>query len=240
MHRYLRVLLARLRIFIGIIGRIKPVAIIHLHGVFGNLTLVRTHKSQVFAIRRPCHQVGDGKLLLIHPVGNAIQDLVPLTIFRDLHLGVVIKLTNPDVVILHVSHHATVRREGRDHLLAARVRDRLHVVATHIVVVHHRFARTAINRLRLPPHQDVMSRATNLIPIKIGKGTLPCLTGIEKSIHWITCPIRILDDHIPLHIHSRVMLTIRQRAHLANRRHLTELSVCYLFQFYTFAAILCG
>ena len=40
MHGHLGVLLARFRIFIGIVSGIQPIALIHLHGVFRHLALV--------------------------------------------------------------------------------------------------------------------------------------------------------------------------------------------------------
>ena len=139
MQRDLRVLLARLRVLKLIIRGIIAVAI-HLHRVFRHFRLVEANVSQILAVGRPGHQVRHRELLLINPVGDAVQDLVQLAIFRHLHLRVVVELTDPDVVVAYESAHTAVRREGRDHLLAGSVGDRLHIVTAHVIVVDHHLA----------------------------------------------------------------------------------------------------
>jgi len=176
-QRHFRILLASFRIFIVIIAGIKPVAE-HLHRIFGHFRFIETHKSQLFAVRRPGHQVRYGKLFFIYPIGNTVQDFIQLPVFRHLDFRIVIEFTNPYIIVTHIGDHPPVRRECRNHLLAFRIGNRLHIITAHIIVVHIRLERTAIDRLRIAPDENMMSCAADRVSVELVKRTLtrfPCI-----------------------------------------------------------------
>ena len=208
MNRYFRVALSSFRIFEIVISGIQAVAV-HLHGIFGHFTFIETDISQIFAVRRPGHQVRNGKFFFIYPIGNTVQHLIQFTVFSYLYFGIEIKLTNPYIVIHHISTHTSVRRVSRNHLFIFRIGQRFHIVTPYVIIVNHRFERTAVNRLCVPPNQHMMACTTDIIAVKIIKRTFTGRPGIEQSVYRITCTIGVFNDHTTVFIHCRIMLAIR-------------------------------
>ena len=103
-HTYLRVHLSWHGIFIGIVA----------NRVLFNRTLVVANPYKLLRVGREYHRRVGSKFLLIHPVGNTIDNLVVLTVLRDLTLGIVIQqLHQIDVILAHKGYQVTIGRENR-------------------------------------------------------------------------------------------------------------------------------
>ena len=227
-NRYFRILLACFRIFEIIISRIQSVTP-HLHGIFRHFAFVETHISQIFTVGRPGHQVSHSEFFFIYPIGNAVQYFVQFTVFGNLYFRIIVKLTNPYIIIHDISTHASVRRISRNHLLVLRIGNRLYIVTAHVIIVHHRLERTTVNRFGFPPNKDMMAGTADIVSVKIIECGFTGSPGIEQCVHRITCTIRVFDNHTPIFIHCCIMFSIRQRPHFTNSSYLTELSICNFF-----------
>ena len=80
--------------------------------VFLDGALVVFYPNELSAVGREHHAAVGGELLLIHPVGYAVDDLIALAVGGDLALGVVVEeFHEEDIVIAHVGYHIAVGRE---------------------------------------------------------------------------------------------------------------------------------
>ena len=116
--RHLRVVLASLRVLVAIITGIQLKllllrfhALIQLQRVLLHLRLVELEPAQHRTIGVEGQRAVERKLLLVNPIGNAIDDLVKLTIGSDLTFAVVVEqLHQEDVVVAHESHLVSIGR----------------------------------------------------------------------------------------------------------------------------------
>ena len=105
-HIHHAVVLASLGVFVGVVFGIELAP--HLHGVLLHLALVETVEGNTFAVGRPIKALGDGKLLFVHPVGGAVDNLVELAV--EGHLGFFQRIEGHhiEVVVADKSHHLSI------------------------------------------------------------------------------------------------------------------------------------
>ena len=61
-----------------------------------------------------------------------------------------------------------------------------------------------------------MAGAADRIAVEIIKRTLTGRLRVEERVHRLARAVRVFHDHITLRVHRRVILAIRQGAHLAH------------------------
>ena len=187
-HRCRRVAVAGKGI---LIGGMRLVA--QRQRVFLHLALVVAHPYQLLAIGGKHHRVAVTELLFVHPVGNAVDDLVLLAVLRHLHLGIVIQqLHQEDVVVTHKGNLLTVGREQRRLLLAV-LRQGHRPVVSDIIYIIGGGERVAIDGLALCLQQDAPAVRTHdeaLQPVylvalrRLGiKQRLRHLARLERALH---------------------------------------------------------
>ena len=143
-HGDLGVLLARNGVLVGVGAGIVGIllhggahAFIEREGELLDGALVVADPCQHGAIGIEIEGAREGELLLVDPVGLAVDDLVELAVLRHLALGIAEEqLDEEQVVIAHEGHHRAVGREGR-HLLRAAVAEALQRAVLHIIYIVH-------------------------------------------------------------------------------------------------------
>ena len=106
-----------------------------LNAVNGHLALVVAHPGKHLRVARKVERTGCGKLLLVHPVGQAIYHLVKFAVLRHLALGIAKEqLYKEQVVVAHKGYDIAIGRE-KGHLLRSAVRQGLILLVLHIIYV---------------------------------------------------------------------------------------------------------
>ena len=155
-HRHFRVLLARFGIFIGVEMRINGVlaqrgmaAHEHLQRIFLHVALVVFHPAQHGAVGREAKRLVGREFLLVHPVGDAVDDGILAAVGGDLALGVVVEqFHEKNVAAAHKGHLIAVGRP-RGHLLRSACGEALELVALDVEKIIFGGERTAVAALRL-------------------------------------------------------------------------------------------
>ena len=101
----------------GIFRRWVAIPLIKGERELPHLLLIVTEIAEGGIVRSPHHRAICGKLLLISPVRDTVDDLVIRAILRDRHFRIVIYFLDIDVVIRYERHHPAIRREHRGLLL---------------------------------------------------------------------------------------------------------------------------
>ena len=65
-------------------------ALEHRHREFLYVLLVVAHPNQLLAVGSKHHRTRKTELLLIHPIGNAVDDFITLAVLCNLYFGVII------------------------------------------------------------------------------------------------------------------------------------------------------
>ena len=170
----LRVHLTSLGVFVGIKAGISGILLAlglhapeHLERILLHGTLVKTNPTKDGAIGIETECLVKREFLFVNPVGDAIDDLVELPVFRDLHLGIVIEqLHDEDVAFAHESHLITVGRPC-GHLLGTASRKLFQLAAMHVVDVIFSGRRMAIHALGLGLNEHPIAVGRHDIPVKI-------------------------------------------------------------------------
>ena len=115
-HHHPRVILAGLGVLILVVLGVEGSP--HLHVVFLHLAFVEAHIGNLLRVGAPFETLCDGKLLLVHPVGGAVDDFVPLAVFGDGVLFEGGEVHPVEVVVAHKRHLRAVGAEGGQALLA--------------------------------------------------------------------------------------------------------------------------
>ena len=152
---HLRIYLSWHRILVSIVAWIFGILLAfrgqpfeELHGILLHGTLVIAYPHDLPGISREHHRRVGGELLLIHPVGDAVDHLVAPAVFGHLTLGIVVEqLHKVDVVLSHEGNLIAIWREHWC-LLGASVAERHQLVVTYVEDIIHCRERTPIDRLR--------------------------------------------------------------------------------------------
>jgi len=150
------VVLSGLRIFVGIQSGVIGILLMlgvasaeELQGIGLHPRLVVAQPAEHGAVGGEGEGAIESELLFVHPVGDAIDDVVELAVGGHLALGIVVEqLHKEDVVIAHEGHLPAVGRPHRD-LLRAAVGEALEHVAGDVVNIIDCFEGAAIDILRL-------------------------------------------------------------------------------------------
>ena len=158
---HLRIVLSCLRVLVGKLTRIfmifrspRLIALEHLKRVLFHLRLIEANPSDSRTIGIPGKSLVESKLLLIYPVGNTIDDFIELTIRSNLLFSLAIG--NIKVVSLDKSHMLGVWRPS-SHLLVLAFGKFGKLFATYIIYVELCLVGTAIHRLALGCHQELLA-----------------------------------------------------------------------------------
>ena len=166
-----------------------------LQGILLDIALVITQPAQHCAVSIESQSGVKAELLLVHPIGNAVDDLIELSVLSDLTLAVVIEqLDQKDVVVSDKGHLLSV---GRPHgaLLRTAIRERLQLAALQRVDVEHRLVGTAVDRLTLRADEHTAAVGRHDIAVEgIYLRTLCVVdieehcrlfTGLERALHYL-------------------------------------------------------
>ena len=162
-HGHLRVFLTCLRILILIVAGIEPVLILRgsiapipREGEGLHVRLVKANPRQHLAVGREVEGAIEGKFLLIHPVGLAVDDLIHLTVLRDLTLGIVIEQFHQEnIIVPHEGNLVAVRRKLRT-LLRPTLREWLQRLVLHIIYIIYRSGGTTVDVCAVRLNQNVL------------------------------------------------------------------------------------
>ena len=130
------------------------------------MALVPANECQRAAVGRPGERVQDAELLLINPVGHAVDDLVFLAVVGELRGGAGGEVERVGVVGLDVGHAAAVGRQGGDFLAAigGYFRELATGAVEHVIVGSER---VAVDGLAGRPQQDALLIATYLVAVPL-------------------------------------------------------------------------
>ena len=187
--RDLGVVLSRLRILIAILARIDLILLVgrihagkYLERIGLHATLVVADPAQRAAVCAPCDGVVESKLLLVHPVGDTVDDLVELAIGRDLALRRAIG--NEDVVLSHEGDFLTIRREGRD-LLGSVLRELAKLLALDVIDIEVGSIGATVDSPVVGLDEQMLSVVGHLVAVKALD--LLALRIVEIEERLLTC-----------------------------------------------------
>ena len=218
------VLHPRNRIFIGIGAGVEGIllaggigALVEGDGKLGHVALDALHISQHAAVGAEVVVPRLAELLLIHPVGMAVDDLAPHAVLRHLHLGVVEhQLDEEEVVLAHEGNHLAVGRE-RGHLLRSALRKGRHPSVRHVVDEVLRRERAAVDALRLRLDEDAVLGRAEDVAVETLKGAPAAIRRTEKGVHHLARLERIAQDGIGLGVRLCIVLTVGKRGDATQR-----------------------
>ncbi len=152
--RDLGVVRSSLRIFVTVQSRIFSIllalgvaAFVQLERVLLHVLLIVAKPAEHRAVGIEGHGGVELELLLIDPVGNAIDDLVELPVFRHLVLSIVVEqLDEEDVVVAHEGDLQTIGRPDWT-LLRPTVGELLELAALNGINIELSLVGTAVDRL---------------------------------------------------------------------------------------------
>ena len=154
--RHETVVLARLGVLVLVVAGVDVVlhllglqALVHLQRVGLHTLLVIAQPANHSAVGVERERTVEAELLLVHPVGQAVDNLVALAVLRHLNLCVVIEqLHEEDIIVAHERHLQSVVRPHR-HLLLVAVRKARQLVRSDGVYVVRSAERAAVDALSL-------------------------------------------------------------------------------------------
>ena len=115
-HGHQRVVLARLGVFVMVFVGVELAP--HYHVELLHPRFVKAEVGEVAAVGRPLKGLGHVQLLLIHPVGHAVDDLLEFSVPGDGDFPVVFQILDEQVVFAHKGDFLPVRGEGGEALFA--------------------------------------------------------------------------------------------------------------------------
>ena len=174
--------LAGLRIFIAVEAGIELVfgtlglhALEELQRIFAHGFLVEAHPAEHRAIGREAEGAVVLELLFVDPVGDAVDDLVELSVLRHLALGVVVEQFHEEEVVVANEGHLQAVGAPQGNLLLAAVGEALQLAAFDGVDIIVGLERTTVDGLgvRLDEHTGAIGRhhiaveALNLLTLRL-------------------------------------------------------------------------
>ena len=200
----------------GIVGELAalgPQPLEQRHGVLLDMTLVVAHPHQLPAVGGEHHGTLHAELLLVHPVGNAIDDGVGLAVLRHLHLSIIVKQFHYiDIVRTYESNLQPVgRKQGC--LLRPAVRQRRGAVVAHIIQIIACSVRAAVNALHIRLDKQPPTVGTQLVALHGTDGAALHRGGIEQHAHFPTRLERVEHDAPAVVAYLCIRLAVGHRRH---------------------------
>ena len=220
LHRNLRVVAARHRILIRVVAGIFAILLAlggqsleQLHGVLLHGALVVAYPHQVPTVGSEHHRAVGRELLLIHPVGDAVDHLVATAVVGHLLLlTVFVQVDHEDIILADEGHLAAVGRED-GHLLRPTLTEGHQGLILQGIEIVVGCRRTAIDGLRLRLYQHPPPVGTHRIAVDMDVGILH-LGGVEEHTGELARLKRVA-HHLPtIAADLGVVLAIGQRTHL--------------------------
>ena len=110
----LRILVRVVAGIVGILLLLRSQTLVHLQRVGLDLRLVVAQPAQHSAVGIEGKCIVEAKLLLVHPVGQTVDNLVKLAVLCNLYLGIVVQQLHEEyVVVANESHLQSVLRPCR-------------------------------------------------------------------------------------------------------------------------------
>ena len=161
--------------------------LIDRHRIFFDGFLVITYPYQLLAVGTKHHRTVVRELFLIHPVGNTIDNLVLLSVFRHLTLCIVIKqFDKKDIIVTNEGNHRTVRRE-QGSLLGTVLRQRYQFLAGNGINIIVSCERMTIDTLCVRLYQYPFAVRTHDISIDSLKFGTRSVCHIKQFLCLFTC-----------------------------------------------------
>ena len=131
------------------------VAFIHRHGVERHAAFVVAHPRQHFAVGGEVKGACGGELLLVHPVGQTVDEFVEFAVFGDAALSVAVEeFHDKEVALSYKRHHRAVGRED-GLLLRSAIGERLVGVVLCVIYIIYGREGTAVDGFALRHEQNL-------------------------------------------------------------------------------------
>ena len=204
------------RVLAGIVAELAALggqALEHLHRVLAHLALVETHPHQLLGVGGEGHRRVEGELLLVDPVGDAVDHLVALAVLRHLALSIVVEqLHEEDVVVAHEGDDIAVGApDGR--LLRTAIAEGLELVVLDGVNIIGSCERAAIDALRLRLYQDALAVRAHRVAINISHLRATGRSGVEEDTHLLARTERVSHDTLTVVRNLGIALAVAERFH---------------------------
>ena len=170
MERHHGILLAGRRVFVGKAARVERIGHrtglrlgVEIEAVLLHAALVETQEGELASVRRPAQRFGQSPLLLVDPVGQAVDDVVGLAVEGHARLGTGGHVAHVDVVAEHKGHPVAVgRADGIAHAVARR--EPLARPAGNVIDHVARKGRTPVEGPAVDAEDDLVLVGTQFIP----------------------------------------------------------------------------
>ena len=148
-----RIVLACLGVLVIVVVGIEAAP--GLHSKLTHLALVKAVVGYTTAVRTPVETLRDGKLLLVYPIGRAVDDSVHTSVGSNLMLGLRIQVHIEQVIVAHISHLRPVGRK-RGQALLAFVRNLVERAGCNVIDIIVRNTAVAVDGLEPAAEQDFL------------------------------------------------------------------------------------
>ena len=184
-----------------------------LHVVDRHLALVVAHPGEHGAVGVEVEGAVCGKLLFVHPVGNAIDDFVELAVLRHLALRVAVEqLDEEEVAAAHECHLIAVGREER-HLLRASVGEGLEFSRAHVIYIIYGGERSAVDGFRLRLDQDAVLVGREHVAVEAFEFHALRLLHVEHGANFLARLERMAHDALAVVGESRIAFAVGHGRH---------------------------
>ena len=223
-HADLRIHLARHRILIRIESRIfhkfrffRIHTLKQLQGVLLHVRLVVANPDDLLRVGREHHRRVCGELLLIHPVGYAVEHLVALAVLRHLTLRIVVEQLHQEDVI--VSDERDLIAVGREdwRLLRTAVTQRLQFIIPDVIDIIDSRERTTVDGFCLCLYKNTATVWTHNIVVHLAHLSASGRSCIENDALLLASTEGIAYDLLAVSTDLRIGLTVCTGAHGSHR-----------------------
>ena len=184
----------------------------HLQVVGLHPTFVPTHPAKHLAVGSKLQRAVKRKFLFVHPVGDAVDDFVELSVFGDLAFGIVIQqLNKKNVVITHKRNLISVGRPHRSLLLPAVAQSFKSSVGNRIYIIGGT-RRTTVDALCLGLYQQTATVGRNQVIIETVNLLAHRVVHIKQHGRLLTRLERAL-HYFPIFSHARIFVSSVNRIH---------------------------
>ena len=245
-HRHRSVLLAGYRIFISIESRIVGKLLLfgfqsfeQQHRVLLHRSLVVANPHHMAAVCREHHGTVVAELLLVYPVGYAVNHLVAPAVRSHLNLlGSIQVAYQKDVIVSHKGYARSVRREER-RLLVTICRQGSQPMVCHAVDIVSCRVRMAVDAPRMGLNQHIPTVRTHLIAVyALYLATLYIVHVQQRPNLFARLERAHLNTPSALS-HTGITLPVGQRAHTTHRGS-SEVATRQILQLQFLTGTYCG
>ena len=197
---------------VGILGLALVHAIVERERVFGHLAFIVAYPGKHGGIRVEVEGTAEGELLLVHPVGLAVDYLVELAVGGHLALAVVEQQFHQEqVAFAHKGHHVAVGAP-QGHFLRTARGEHGQVARLHVVDVVFGGEAVAVDGSGLGLQQDAaLVGAEDVAVYMVDAQASLDVVGIEEHTGLLAGLERVGDDFPSVAAHLGIALAIGQR-----------------------------